>query len=190
MQEAGAGFVKNLKVDRLGQKPLTFSFKANVDQRAEVAERLGIVGVNLLDVYGDIHRKAGQKFLELTAEVKAIAVQSCVVSLAPVEQEIDVTFSLCYTFDKEDTFLDEAEYVVDMEEDDLPELIEDGQVDVVSAVCEQIALSLDPYPRAVEADNSDGAKYLQQSGEKSEAEGEEQEVYKPFANLKDLLNKE
>ncbi|WP_169568687.1 YceD family protein [Sneathiella limimaris] len=189
MQNAGAEFVKWIKVDRLKRDPIEFQFTADENERADLAKRLGILGLNSLDVKGVIKRKDGSKFLELSANMKAEAVQECVVSLEPVPQKIDVEFALCYTFDKEDTVPTEVEYVFSKDEVDLPELVEGGQIDVVQAASEQIALALDPYPRAEGASNSDSAKYLQQS-EEDEQEGEpEQEFYKPFANLKDLMNK-
>ncbi len=188
MQNAGAGFVKWVKVDRIKRDPITFSFTATDAERADLADRLEILELKLLEVSGDVKRIGAKSLLRLSAELKAEAVQECVVTLTPVPQKIDVNFSLCYTFDKEDTVLEDADYVVGKDEDDLPELVEGGRIDVVLAVQEQIALALDPYPRAEGAEISDSAKeYLQQSDE--EVEGETQEVYKPFANLKDLLDK-
>ena len=188
MQEAGAEFVKLLKVDRLKRDPLTFSFVANEKERANLASRLDILALDSLEVSGEVARKSESSLLELSGTVKAEAVQACVISLKPVPQKIDVAFSVCYTFSKEDSVLDDTDYVVGKDEDDLPEYVEEGKIDAVLAVLEQIALALDPYPRAEGAEISDGAKeFLQQSEEK--AEGETEEVYKPFANLKDMLNK-
>jgi len=187
MQNAGAEFVKWINVERIKREPITFAFTATENELADVAQRLEIVGLNFLEVSGDIHRKEGCKQLEMTATFKTEAVQSCVLTLEPVIQKIEVEFSGSYTFDKRDVTLENAEYVVSLDEDDLPEVIEGGRIDVVHAVCEQIALALDPYPRAEKAGNSGSAEILQQPDDA--ANGEALEVYKPFANLKDLMNK-
>ncbi|WP_025898493.1 YceD family protein [Sneathiella glossodoripedis] len=188
MQDAGAAFVKWLKVDRVKREPLTFSFAADEQERSDLANRLGILELKSLEASGEIKRKGARDLLELTGRIKAEAVQACVVSLEPVPQEIEEEFSLCYTFNKEDTVLEEAEYVVNKNEEDLPELVEGGQIDLVLAVAEQIALALDPYPRAEGAELSgEMKKHLLEP--EDEVEGETEEVYKPFANLKDLLNR-
>ncbi len=188
MQDAGAAFVKWLKVDRIKREPLTFSFTANETERADLAGRLGILELTSLEASGEVKRKGPRDLLELTGKVVADAVQACVVSLEPVPQKIEETFSICYTFSKEDIVLEETEYVVGKDEEDLPELVEGGQIDVVLALAEQIALALDPYPRAEGAEMSDDVKKHLVEPE-DEVEGETEEVYKPFANLKDLLNK-
>jgi len=187
MQNAGADFVKWMNVQNLKRDPIAFDFTASEGERAELAKRLGIVEIASLKASGRIERQEGTKLLELNAKFETSTVQSCVVSLEPVAQKIEAEFTVCYSFDKNDAALEEAEYVVGMEESDLPEVIEEGRIDVVRAVSEQIALALDPYPRAEEAEKSGSAEILRQS--EQEVEGEEREVHKPFANLKELMNK-
>ncbi len=187
MQDAGAEFVKWIDVQKLKRDPINFEFIASENERALLAKGLGIVGIDYLKAKGTIEHQENSKLLDLSAKFKTNVTQSCVVSLEPVTQEIELEFTVCYTSNKNDVAVEEAEYVVGMEEKDLPWLIEEGKIDVVHAVVEQIALALDPYPRAEEAKKSVSAEHLQQSDE--EAEGGDREVHKPFANLRELMNK-
>lgn len=187
MQEAGAEYVRVMKVEKLGREPIHFTLEPDENQRADLAKRLNIVDVPFLKASGELVRQEKSSRIELNAKFEAEAVQACVLTLAPVLQKIEQSFTMCYTFNSADATLEDAEYVVDLEEEDLPELIENGEIDVVQAVAEQLALALDPYPRAEDADKSDSAKYVQQSEETSEVE--EQETHRPFANLKELMER-
>ncbi len=189
MQEAGNEYVRFVNVEKLGRDPITFTLNPTEEERADLAKRLKIVAVNSLTASGELNRLEKRSRIELTGRVEAEVVQSCVVTLEPVTQKIEENYTVCYTFNKADITLEDAEYVVSLEEADLPDLIEDGQIDVVQAVMEQVALALDPYPRAEGADSSDSAQFLSQSEGKSEADEPEKETHRPFANLKELMER-
>ncbi|MEP3244876.1 MAG: DUF177 domain-containing protein [Sneathiella sp.] len=187
MQDAGAEFTRWINVERLGAKPVTINITASDKECKDIAKRLQIPTVHSLMMTGTLGRKENTGLIELKASVKASVDQSCVVSLAPVRQEIEEEFAICYTFKKDDILVEDLDYVVGLEEDDLPELIVDGQVDVVQAMSEQVALALDPYPRA------EGEEELLMSedaqGLDAEAEDTDKQVHRPFADLKDLMKK-
>ena len=71
--------------------------------------------------------------------------QSCVVTLEPVPADIDETFTLFYTDETAP-----AGHSVDlpMEDEAWPEPIVGGAIDIGEAVAQQLAVALDPYPRA------------------------------------------
>ncbi len=187
MQDAGEEFTRWINVERLGRDPIVFDISASEEECANLAQRLSIVEMLGLVVSGSLSRKSDKSLIELTGSVKADVVQSCVVSLEPVAQKIEEKFAVCYTFDKEDINVEDVDYVASLEEDDLPEFISDGRIDVVQAIVEQIALAMDPYPRADDAENTKNAGVLRDA--EKEVETSEPEVHKPFANLKDLMNK-
>jgi len=189
MQEAGDKYVRFINVEKLGRDPITFTLEPTEDERADLAKRLEIVAVTSLKASGELTRLEKRSRIELTGRLKAETVQSCVVTLEPVTQKIEENFTVCYTFNKADITLEDAEYVVGLEEEDLPDLIVDGQIDVVQAVMEQIALALEPYPRAKGAENSESAQYLSKSEDEVVADEPEQETHRPFANLKALMER-
>lgn len=187
MQDTGEEFTRWINVERLGAKPVTINITASDTECKDIAKRLQILAVHSLMMTGTLGRKEGTGLIELKASIQASVDQSCVVSLAPVRQEIEEEFAICYTFKKDDILVEDLDYVVGLEEDDLPELIVDGQVDVVQAMSEQIALALDPYPRAEGEEallTSDNVQDLD-----AKAEDADKRVHRPFADLKNLMKK-
>ena len=187
MSDTGEGFARWINVERLGREPLKINIVASDEECREIAERLQIPAIHSLQMSGTVERKAGSGQIQLTASVKADAEQSCIISLAPVRQEIEEAFTMCYTFDREDTLVEDLDYVVSLEEEDLPELIEDGRIDLVQAMSEQVALVLEPYPRAEGSENSPVSDTIRDL--EKEADEVDEETHKPFAGLKDLMKK-
>jgi len=79
----------------------------------------------------------------LSGRVTAHAVQTCGLSLEPLPVDIDRTFVIPLS-DTPPEVDSEIEVTVD---DDAPDLIEDGKIDLGQYAVEQLALSLDPFPR-------------------------------------------
>ena len=77
--------------------------------------------------------------------------QSCVVTLDPVEAEIGEPFDI--VFAQPSYQASEAGEVLDPESD-LPEPLPPEGLDLGEVVAQQLALALDPYPRSVTADEA------------------------------------
>lgn len=80
----------------------------------------------------------------LTGRITAEAVQSCGLTLAPVPARIDQRFRIGLV-EAGDGEVSEVEVSPD---DDAPDLIEDGRIDLGHHAVEQLSLALDPFPRA------------------------------------------
>jgi len=182
MSKTGAKFSRLINVEGLGRDSIKINIQATKEECKSLADDLGIIGLSDVIMSGVLRRQQKTDKIEVSAALKAQAVQACVVTLEPVSQAIDVEFTVYYTFDNEDVVTDEVDYVVGMDEEDLPELIANGQIDAIDIVAEQIALALDPYPRKENSVPANEAKNV----DKAEIE---QEVHRPFANLRDLMNK-
>lgn len=102
----------------------------------------------------------------LSGRVVAEAVQTCGLTLEPMPVSIDQTFSLDLVEAAEPVAGEEVEITLD---DDSPDVIEDGRIDLGQYVVEQLALTLDPFPR------KPGAEFVQP---------EEPADISPFAVLK------
>ncbi len=185
MTKADTGFAQVINVERLGREPVTFSRTASAEDCREMAANLGIVSLADLKVEGTVQRQKGSDKIVLNAKFAVTAEQECVVSLEDVSEDLAEEFTVTYTFDPSDLVVEEVEYVVGADEPDLPELITDNEIDLAAIVSEHIALALDPYPRQ--------ERYRSEGGTDSVLVGDvdldEKDVYKPFANLKDLLDK-
>jgi len=102
----------------------------------------------------------------LTGRVRASAVQTCGITLEPLPIEIDRSFSVELVEAIETPVEGEIEVSID---DEGPDLIEDGRIDLGLYAVEQLALTLDPFPR------KPGAEFVQP---------EEPAEISPFAVLK------
>jgi uncharacterized metal-binding protein YceD (DUF177 family) len=177
-------FSRPVAVDTLGPDGKTFALAATADECAHLAERFGVDAVRRLEATVSVRpMKGGSVVVE--GEAEAALTQQCVVTLAPVETRVTATFSLVYA---EETGEDETATVIDIDPDapDLPDPIVDGMVDVGEAVAEQIALGIDPFPRA------EGAEF--HAPDADEAGGREADrpgggPGGPFADLAALKNK-
>jgi uncharacterized metal-binding protein YceD (DUF177 family) len=103
----------------------------------------------------------------LSGRVRASLAQTCGITLEPLPVEIDAPFSVSLA---EAVDEDSDEIIITMD-DESPDLIEDGQIDLGQYAVEQLALRLDPFPR------KPGAEFVQPP---------EPAEISPFAVLKQL----
>ena len=105
--------------------------------RAAVAVAAGIAGLPRLQGMFDVTRH-GADGLHIVGRVSATVTQNCVVTLKPIESEIDEAVDLVFTPPAD---VDKA----DAEEP--PEVLKDGVVDLGAIATEFLILGIDPYPR-------------------------------------------
>jgi uncharacterized metal-binding protein YceD (DUF177 family) len=128
------------------------------------------------------YRKAG---LRVVGPLTGTLEQACVVSLEPFESklkiDVDRTFEPQSSRPRKASDLNEdGEIEIDLETLDPPDVILDGVLDLGAVICEELALTLDPFPRkpGVEFEGGDG---------EDESAGEEPEAKpSPFAALQAL----
>ena len=184
MEKAEAGFASAFNVERLGREAISFNIEATTAECQYLAAQLDILGVSEMTAKGRLQRQPKSGLISVTGRIQTSVTQACVVTLEPVPQKVDTEFTVLFTFDKDDLEMEETDRVVGMDEQDLPDLIVDNRIDVAAVLSEQISLALESYPR------SDGVA-VDPSEPTIEAgtNGDVQEVYQPFANLRDLMNK-
>ena len=103
----------------------------------------------------------------LSGRVRASLAQTCGITLEPLPLEIDAPFVLSLAEAVEE---DSDEIIITLD-DESPDLIENGQIDLGQYAVEQLALRLDPFPR------KPGAEFVQPP---------EPAEISPFAVLKQL----
>ena len=81
----------------------------------------------------------------LSGRVRASAVQTCGITLEPLPVEIDERFVVDLV--EQAPEVPEDEEIEIGVEDDFPDVIEDGRIDLGQYAVEQLALTLDPFPR-------------------------------------------
>ena len=87
----------------------------------------------------------------LSGRVRASLAQTCGITLEPLPLEIDASFVLTLA----EAVDEESEEIVITMDDESPDLIENGQIDLGQYAVEQLALKLDPFPR------KPGAEFVQ-----------------------------
>lgn len=114
--------------------------------REAIAKAAGIVALPRLEASFDLMR-VGSEGLRVTGRVSATIVQSCVVTLEPIESEVDEAIDLVFTPDASDAAAAEAEGLQAIEAGDPPEPLRDGAADLGAVATEFLLLGMDPYPR-------------------------------------------
>jgi uncharacterized metal-binding protein YceD (DUF177 family) len=140
-------FSRPYNVDRLPEGGLDFALEASAAERAGLSRRFDLVALDRLEAAGRVQPVAGRGLIEVEGRLRAALSQRCVVTLEPVPAEVEAEFRRIFARD-----LDTAEEVEVDPEADEPEPLEDSSIDVGELVAEELAMALDPYPRAPEAD--------------------------------------
>jgi uncharacterized metal-binding protein YceD (DUF177 family) len=138
-------FSRLVPVDRLGPKEKSFTIEANATERKALAKRLGVPEVVAVRADLGLRLAQGGRIVLLKGRLKAELVQNCVVTLEPVRSRVDEEFSRTYSIEGG---RGPAEVVIDLEEEEPPEPVENGQIDMGEAAAEHLALAMDPFPRA------------------------------------------
>lgn len=167
-----------VKVGNISANAVTVRLEANEAERKALGDLWGVLEVQSLAAELQIARwkKDGVK---IKGRVKARIVQACVVTLEPVQSEVDEPVEAIFV--PEGSRLariaanDSGEMILDPEGPDLPDTFTGDTIDVGLAVTEHAALAIDPYPR------KQGASF----GERIESSEKDDVRPNPFAALKD-----
>lgn len=166
-------FSRPVRLDTLGDVPRAMAVEADEAERAALARRFGIVAIESLHAKASLVR-AGER-VQCDGRLRAVVTQACVASGEPVKASLDEAFALRFVPETGDGAEDEIE----LDAADLDEIGYDGSsVDVGEAVAQTLALALDPFPRAPNADAA-----LREAGVIGEEEAG------PFGALKELKDR-
>ncbi len=120
-----------------------FELVADENTRAGVANAIGLRALPRLAASLDVSRQ-GRDGLRVVGRVSATVGQTCVVTLEPIENEIDEVVEL--EFAPADA-ADESAGHSKVADDDAPEPLVGGVVDLGVVATEFLSLGIDPYPR-------------------------------------------
>jgi uncharacterized metal-binding protein YceD (DUF177 family) len=117
---------------------------ADAQVRAAIAKLAGLAALPRLNASFDVtrHRRDG---LRIVGQVSATVGQTCVVTLEPIENEIEESIDLVFVPAAAASFAGSGEIEVPI--DDAPEAMLDGAVDLGALATEFLILGVDPYPR-------------------------------------------
>lgn len=177
-------FSRVVRVAELGDETLRVELTASEDERAALAKRFDLKGIDSL--VADVSLTLlPNKDVRLDASFNARVKQTCVVTSAPMASKISHKFTTTYSPDAdEDLASDEEELETFNNQIELPEPLIEEKIDIGEAVAEQFALEIDPFPR-VKGTVFDGYS----TGRKGKAEAAV-EKKNPFAVLSQLKTKQ
>ena len=140
-------FSRPVDVARLPPGESAFDLVADEDECRALARRLGLVDLADLEAAVRLLPAGGGTSVRIRCHLTARVTQTCVITLEPVAARIDTTFERTYGPTAAD---DDAgsDVFLEPDEQEPPEAIRDGMIDLGEAVAEQLALELDPFPRA------------------------------------------
>ncbi|HBY44348.1 MULTISPECIES: YceD family protein [unclassified Brevundimonas] len=131
---------------------LSRRLEPDAEARQRIARALNLKSLDRFEA--DLEVTATVSGWRLTGRVVADAVQSCVLTLEPLPVHVDERFEVNLVEAVDTPPSDDGE--IDLElDDDSPDVVENGQIDLGQYAVEQLALHLDPYPR------KDGAVFEQ-----------------------------
>lgn len=134
-------FSRRVELARLGVHEAVYPIAAKVEEREALARRFGLLSLDRLEGEIRLQRLAGG-MARLSGRLGADVVQACVVSLEPVASVLEQDFTVLYgSVEAGKTVM------VDLETDEA-EPFDGDAIDIGEAVVQQLALALDPYPRA------------------------------------------
>lgn len=198
-----------IEIERVPTAGGQYDIAASAEALARVAARLAVSEMKALRASFAVKTGAGG-IVHVKGKVHAELIQACVVTLAPVpsviDEEVEASFitpdrlarreardskssgpSARARNAKKAKADPENEEVISLEAEDPPEVAEDGRIDLGDLAVTQVALVLDPYPRAPGV-NFDAAQWPVSPSQKgSQAPEEAPEAGQgPFAALAKL----
>ena len=176
--------------------PQKLEISAGEEERALLARRLDVMALDSLRADVNVVREKGSMIVHVSGILKAKITQSCVVTNDPVESDIEEKFegwfadpaqAVSFAKARRDRLIEtgQGDFPVLSEQED-PEAIIDGQIDLGELVTQYLSLAIDPYPHA------QGARYeVGEAGDDDDEARQGGDIGKnPFAALKDWKEKQ
>lgn len=142
-----------ITVVQIPETGLHREFEANQAAREAMAEMAGLREILSASASLDMTLKSGGR-VHVTGHVRARVGQTCVVTLDPIENEIDEPIDLIFAPPEQipdlSDLVDEAAES-DTEIPDPPEPIINGVIDLGRLATDALFLAVDPYPRRPDA---------------------------------------
>jgi Large ribosomal RNA subunit accumulation protein YceD len=128
-----------------------FALEADAATRAAIAKSAGLRALPRLDATFDVSRY-GAEGLRVVGRVAAGVEQLCVVTLDPIESEIEETIDLTFVPGAATAAADTSgKIAVDVAIDEAPEPLLNNTVDLGAIATEFLILGIDLYPRKPDA---------------------------------------
>jgi hypothetical protein len=137
-----------VKVAEIPETGRRVDIVADGGTREAIAKAAGLAALPRLEAGFDLSRQ-GVEGLRLAGRVRATVTQHCVVTLEPIESEVEEAVDLVFV--PEGAASADATVLPAMDAEDPPETLRNGTVDLGAVATEFLLLGIDPYPRKPDA---------------------------------------
>jgi uncharacterized metal-binding protein YceD (DUF177 family) len=146
-------FMRIVAIERVPAGGQELAIEAGPGERGELCRRFDILALHLLRASARVNPEHHGRRVRVEGSLEAELEQACVVTLEPVPARLEVPFERLFGEPDDAGELNQPvdELVLDATALEL-EPLEGGVLDLGEIVAEELALALDPYPRAPGAD--------------------------------------
>ncbi len=127
-----------VRVDPMPQGGMAYVVEADASERAKLAKLNGLVELESLKATFELTPAPGRK-VKAVGRLAAKLTQNCVVTLEPLTSLIDEAIEL--------EFAPEGPATANPDDEDAPDPIVDGTINLGAVTAEFLTLNVDPYPR-------------------------------------------
>ena len=149
-------FRRLIPIDRIPSEGASEHIVATEQEREALAARFGLLAIHALSAQMQLEpwRRGGTK---VSGRFDARVKQTCVVTLEPFEEVLREDITRYFAGQNAPGPAAVTHSVESLEEDE-PDIISGGSIDLGELVAESLGLALDPYPRKPGAEFSTGAQ--------------------------------
>ena len=145
MSVAEHPWTKPVRLDEIPEAGRRLRLAADEPVRAAVARAAGVRGLTRLVAVFDLTR-AGRDAVRVVGRVAATVHQTCVVTLEPIENDVDEPVEVAFAAGRPDA-PDAGEIEIIAGAPEPPEPLIDRVIDLGAIATEFLNLGIDPYPR-------------------------------------------
>ena len=166
-----------ISLDEIPPMGLKVTLQASEAELIELATWLNVPKIDMLSAEFDVTWEKDGEGVVISGPLRARLIQTCVVTLEPLEIVIDAPTRVRYRHVPDD---EDADMEFSLDAPDSPEIIVEDIIDLGEMVSQQLALEIDPFPRAP------GVPYQDVSTDKEEGR---QHPFSALASIRDKLSK-
>ena len=184
-------FSRKVVIEPWPEGGIAVALAAEPHERAALARRFGLLELAALEARGRLERDAASGELRLCGELAATLTQECVVTLEPVPAQLREPVERRWrrVAGKPPEAARAQVWTPGRDDDEEVEPLYGRTIDLGAAFAEELALALDPYPRAPDAPARGAAALVEGEPGPYISFGEAERTEPPFAALRQLKDK-
>lgn len=141
-------FSRVVIAEKVQHRELVEEIEATEAERRGLADRFELEAIGAFTATVRLRRVNGGTMIRVDGHLEADVVQTCVVTLESVPAHVSEDFGAVFAPPELVPDLDDIELDMISVEEDQPEPLVNGRIDIGELAAQHLSLALDPYPRA------------------------------------------